>query len=168
MDKSKRIWEEFPISPHSISDKFRDFYRHLLPTGLLDMELNEKSDLSNPKIILNQNANPELIGVIEKFCESHAQILHEVSTGIPATDMQRFVVEMAHRFRIIEMNEHSDCVGDLTNIGNLVTRGSISVIRKAALSYIAFYYFDYIQKVKQNKVVNMEEFRDRKQKVLEG
>ena len=168
MDKSRQIWEEVPVSPHNIPDKFRDYYRHLLPTGLLDVELDKKSDSSDPKVSLNQNANPELMGAVGKFCESHAQILHEVGADIPMTDMQRFVVEMAHRFRIIEMNEHSDFVGDLTNIGNLVARGSISVIRKAALSYIAFYYFEHIQKTEQDKVVSMEEFRDRKQRVLAG
>ena len=161
MDKSRQIWEEVPVSPHNIPDKFRNYYRHLLPAGLLEIELGRNPDSSDPKVSLDQSANPEVMDAVGKFCESHAQILHEVSANIPTTDMQRFVVEMVHRLRIIEMNEHSNFAGDLTNVGNLVARGSISVIRKAALSYIAFYYFEHIQKAEQDKVVSMEEFRDR-------
>ena len=161
MDKSRCIWEEVPVSPHNVPNKFRDYYRHLLPAGLMEVEPYQEPDSSGPKVSLNHNANTEIMDAVGKFCKSHAQILHEVGADIPMADIQKFVVEMTHRFRIIEMNEHSDFAGDLTNIGNLVTRGSISVIRKAALSYIAFYYFEHTQKAEQDKVVSMEDFRDR-------
>ena len=150
MEKSRQIWEKVPIAPYNISEKFRDFYRNLLPTGLLDMRFDEQNpengEKPEPEIFVNPNANPEIMGAIRQFCESNKDSLVEIAEGIKTDDKKGFIVEMSHRLRLVALNETSAFKECLDEISKLISKSSTTIYKNAAMSYVAFYYFEHIQK----------------------